>query len=81
MVVEPTSLTFPEGASRTYPVVLTSQPTATVEVAVDARGNDDVTTDEASVSFAPVEWNVKRTVRVGGAEEVASQQVVSQRWT
>ena len=44
VVVEPTSLTFPEGATRTYSVVLASQPTATVEVAVDARGDDDVTT-------------------------------------
>ena len=69
VLVEPTALTFHEGESGEYTVVLTSQPTDTVTVTVTVSGDSDVTTDTASLTFLTSTWNMKQTVTVSGAED------------
>ena len=73
VVVAPTSLTFPEGESGTYTVVLTPEPTDTVMVSVTLSGDEDVTTPTAELTFAPRGWNVRQRVAVSGARDEDEQ--------
>ena len=70
VTVTPTSLTLDEGGTNTYTVVLDTQPTGTVTVTiVDPTDNTDVTTNPASLTFSPSNWNNARTVTVLAAED------------
>ena len=63
--VEPTQLTFGEGGSDTYTVVLDTQPTGTVTVTVnDPTGNTDVTAEPTSLTFTPDDWDSAQRVTV-----------------
>ena len=66
VTVLPTSLTVTEGdtAGDTYTVVLTTQPTGTVTVAVGGYSGTDVRVDRSSVSFSTQNWNQHQTVNV-----------------
>ena len=47
VLIRPTTLTVPEGGSKTYTVKLTSQPTASVTVSISTSGSTTVTHDDA----------------------------------
>ena len=69
VTVTPTALTVNEGASRTYAVVLTSQPTAAVTVTLTAPANPAVTVDRTELVFQPGRWNTAQTVQVAAAQD------------
>ena len=78
MTVSPTSLTVDEGSSGTYTVVLDSEPTSGVTVAVvdptdfrlvDPTANTDVTAEPASLTFTTSNWDTAQTVTVSAAED------------
>ena len=56
VTVSPTALTVPEGASRTYTVVLTSQPSGAVTMTPSATGSADVTVSGA-LTFTAADWD------------------------
>jgi hypothetical protein len=60
-----------EGATNSYTIVLNSQPTANVVVAL--ASSDTVQgggPSPASLTFTPVNWNVAQTVRFSGADDL-----------
>ena len=68
--IEPTQLTFVEGGSGTYTVVLNTQPTATVTVTVnDPADNADVTAEPASLTFTADDWDTAQRVTVTAARD------------
>ena len=71
ITILPTSLTIAEGSQQTYEVALTSQPFADVTITIDrnAEGDEDVTTDETSLTFIPSEWATPQTVTVSSAHD------------
>ena len=70
MTVSKTRLTIQEGQSKTYTVVLNTQPTGNVTVTInDPMDNTDVTTDPASLTFTTMDWNSLQTVTVSAAED------------
>ena len=73
VTVTPTALTVNEGASRTYAVVLTSQPTAAVTVTLTAPANPDVTVDRTELVFQPGNWNTAQTVQVAAAQDTDAE--------
>ena len=70
--VSETALTVPEGGSRTYTVVLASQPTGPVTVTPGASGSSDVTVSGA-LTFTTSSWNVAQTVTVSAAEDADAE--------
>ena len=71
VAINPTSLEVTEGSSESYTVVLTSEPTATVRVAVsgatgDVRVNGSTT---RTLSFSTSNWDREQTVAVSLAED------------
>ena len=66
--IDPTSLEIPEGESKTYTVVLTSQPTATVMVTVSGASGD-VTVNKTRLTFTRTNWHQEQTVMVSAAED------------
>ena len=73
VLITPTTLTVPEGRSRTYTVKLTSQPTADVTVNIRTSGSPDVTHDATDnmLTFTAANWATNQTVRVSAAEDDA----------
>ena len=68
ITVSSPTLTVPEGASRTYTVVLRSQPTGNVTVTPSATGSADVTVSGA-LTFTAETWNRAQAVTVSAAED------------
>ena len=71
VAINPTSLEVTEGSSESYTVVLTSEPTGTVRVAVsgatgDVRVNGSTT---RTLSFSTSNWDREQTVAVSLAED------------
>ncbi len=66
--VSASALTVPEGASRTYTVVLSSQPTGPVTVSPSVAGSPDVTVSGA-LTFTAQTWNRAQTVTVSAAQD------------
>ena len=64
-----TALAMPEGGSRTYTVVLSSQPTGPVTVTPSVSGSPDVTVSPSALTFTAENWNVARTVTVSAAQD------------
>ena len=62
-------LTVPEGESRTYSIVLASQPLGDVAVAIAGVTNTDLTTGDSSLTFTTTDWNVIQTVTVAAAHD------------
>ena len=73
VTVDPQELTVAEGGSVTYTVVLSSEPTAEVEVSVSRSGDGDVTVDRSSLTFTGTDWGTAQTVRVSAAEDVDAE--------
>ena len=68
--VGPTQLTFAEGGSGTYTVVLNTQPTSTVTVTVnDPADNTDVTAEPPSLTFTTDDWNEIQRVTVSATRD------------
>ena len=63
------SLTVAEGGEVTYTAVLDAQPTADVTVTINDPSNTDVTTDPATLTFTPDNWDVRQTVTVTAKED------------
>ena len=74
VTVSESELTIDEGASDTYTVVLDTQPTGDVTVAIAGHADTDITvsgatlTDDA-MTFTPDNWNTAQTVTVTAAED------------
>ena len=71
VLITPTTLTVPEGRSRTYTVKLTSQPTEDVTVNLSTSGSTTVTHDATDdmLTFTAANWATNQTVRVSAAED------------
>ena len=71
MRVSRTALTVGEGKSDTYAVVLTSQPTAAVTVAVNLPPDTDVSVDETSLTFTADNdnWQTPQTITVSAGQD------------
>ena len=67
------SLTIAEGSSGTYTIVLDSQPTADVTVAINDPSNTDVTAEPASLTFSSTDWNTPKTVTVNAAQDADAE--------
>ena len=68
VAINPTSLEITEGDSGSYTVVLTSQPSATVQVEVSGAA-DDVRVNRPRVSFSTSNWNREQSVTVSVSED------------
>ena len=68
VAINPTSLEITEGERESYTVVLTAQPTATVNVNI-AGAAGDVQVSRTRVSFSTSTWNREQTVTVSLAED------------
>ena len=76
VTVEPTELTIEEGEEGTYTVVLNTEPSAGVTVAVTAGG--DLTVMPGSLDFTTLDWDTAQEVRVTvGEDEDASDETES----
>ena len=62
--VSPTTLTVPEGGSKSYTVVLRSSPTGPVTVTLRMCGSGDVTVLPSSLDFSSSDWETAQTVTV-----------------
>ena len=73
VTVTPTVLTVDEGLSDSYDVVLTSQPTGDVTVAITAPANTDITVSTAGstaeLTFTTSNWSSLQTVTVSAAAD------------
>ena len=69
VTVTPTSLRIDEGETGEYTVVLTSEPTADVTVAIGAPTNTDITVDRTSLTFTSSSWSSPQRVEVSGSED------------
>ncbi len=68
VAINPTSLEITEGGSGSYTVVLTTEPSATVNVAV-AGAAGDVSLRPARLSFSTRNWNREQTVTVSVSDD------------
>ena len=69
VTVTPTALTIPEGASASYTVVLTSEPTADVTVAVQVPEGAEISVDATELTFTAEDWNQAQTVTLTAAQD------------
>ena len=71
ITVTPTAgLTTTEaGGTATFTVVLTTQPTADVSIALSSSDASEGTVSPAGLTFTSVNWNVAQTVTVTGADD------------
>ena len=71
IVLSPSSVSVPEGGSKTYTVKLASQPSASVTVTITkATGGDaDLTVNKSSLTFTTANWSSTQTVTVSAAED------------
>ncbi|MDH4232222.1 MAG: S8 family serine peptidase, partial [Nitrospirota bacterium] len=73
VVVNPTTVAVTEGgATATYSVVLTSQPSAAVTIAVTAEAGK-VTVNKSSLSFTTTNWNVAQAVTVTAVDDTVAE--------
>jgi hypothetical protein len=71
IAVTPTTglVTTERGGSATFTVVLGSQPTADVRVALSSSDATEGTVSPASLTFTPANWNAPQTVTVTGVND------------
>ena len=71
VIVTPTSglVTTEAGGSATFTIALTTQPTASVTIALSSSDLTEGTVSPASVTFTSVDWNVAQTVTVTGVDD------------
>ena len=68
MTVTPLSLTVGEGGTDTYTVVLNTQPSGDVTVAISSN-NSDVTASSSSLTFTTTNWSAEQTVTVTAGQD------------
>ena len=69
LTLSTTALGIAEGNDAEYTVRLSSQPTATVTVAITGTASTDLTLDATSLTFTTSSWNTAQTVTVSAAED------------
>ena len=69
VVLNATSLDLSEGGTGTYTVVLQTQPSANVDVAVTRSGSADIVARPATLRFTNFNWDTPQTVTVTGRED------------
>jgi len=71
IVVEPTTLSVPEGGSASFSVRLSGQPSSdvTVTCALASTGDPDITLSGGSLTFTPQNWATPQNVTVSAAED------------
>lgn len=69
VTISPSSLPVDEGSTATYTVKLDSEPTGDVTVTVNPPSNTDVTTDPATLTFTPDNWDDTQAVTVTAQED------------
>ena len=71
VTVMPTALSVPEGSNAKYTVVLDTQPSGDVTIAVSfASGSDeDITVDKTSLTFTAENWDAAQEITVSAAED------------
>ena len=67
VTVSPTTLSFPEGGSDSYTVVLDSPPNGTVRISVSGQSGD-VTVNRSSLTFTTENWDEPQTVTVSSRD-------------
>ena len=67
--LNPTSLTPSEGGSESYTVALSSEPTASVTVAIGGTTDTDLALDTASLTFTTSDWSTAQTVTVSAGQD------------
>ena len=67
--LNPTSLTPSEGGSESYTVALSSEPTASVTVAIGGTTDTDLSLDTASLTFTTSDWSTAQTVTVSAGQD------------
>ena len=65
----PEELTIAEGASDSYQVVLTSQPSHEVTVTITHSGDRDIGIDDQELTFTGSDWETAQTVAVAAAQD------------
>ena len=72
VTVDPETLSVTEESTATYTVVLDTEPTAAVEIAVakEAGGDADLTVAPSSLTFTTADWNTAQTLTVSAAADV-----------
>ena len=63
------SLTVDEGGTAGYSVRLTTQPSATVTVAISGHSGTDLSLDKTSLTFTTTSWSDEQTVTVSAAQD------------
>ena len=69
VTVTPTALTVPEGDSASYTVVLDTEPTANVTVAVQVPEDAEVAVDETELTFTAENWRIPQTITGTAAQD------------
>ena len=69
VTVTPTVLAVPEGGNANYTVVLDSEPTADVTVAIQVPEDLEVAVDATELTFTTEDWNQAQTVTVTAAQD------------
>ena len=69
IVLSRSTLTVAEGSEAGYTVRLSTEPTATVTVAVTGHSGTDLSLDTASLTFTTATWNTAQTVTVTAGED------------
>ena len=67
--IRPEELTIAEGASDSYEVVLTSQPSHDVTVTITHSGDGDISIDRQELTFTDSDWGMAKTVSVSAAQD------------
>ena len=62
--ISETSLEIEEGTSADYRVVLTSEPVGDVTVTMEGAAGTDLSLDNATLTFTPLDWSIPQTVTV-----------------
>ena len=70
VIVTPTALLVLEGGSANYTVVLDTEPTADVTVAVQVPEDAEVSVDETVLIFTAGDWNQAQTITVTAAQDL-----------
>ena len=63
------ALSVTEGGSRSYTVVLDTQPTGDVTIDITGHSNTDLTLSDTELTFTPEGWNSPQTVTVTAAND------------
>ena len=67
--IEPTDLTVLEGSNNSYAVVLDSQPTSEVSIAISGHAGTAITLSDTMLTFTADNWETPQTVTVNAAQD------------